>query len=111
MSEQEGEKETVRYLIQYMGGKPDEIVTVPRKWKVTFGSVAPGARHHDERGWTLRFWEAKDKQRAVFANVSQFRMLDDITVERKRSQQELEKIAQNRIVADEEYDKFFLVDV
>lgn len=57
----------------------------PESWKVTFGPLYPGA----QRGWGadpsgglyLRFYEAKDKQRAVFANVLSFRP-EHLTLER-----------------------------
>lgn len=58
-------------------------ITVPASWKVTFGAVVPttksvGASSYGAAGWGLRFWEAADKQRAVYTNVVSFR---DISIE------------------------------
>ena len=46
-------------------------VTVPSSWKVTYGGFNPGAKYGSEPA--LRFYEANDKQRAVFTNVQSFR--------------------------------------
>ena len=51
-------------------------VTVPVSWKVTFGAVVPTSKSvgssYGSGGWGLRFWEAADKQRAVYSNVVAF---------------------------------------
>lgn len=51
-------------------------VTVPDTWKITFGAVVPGKGGGAQFGsFGIRLWEATDKQRAVFANVTSFRDL------------------------------------
>lgn len=51
-------------------------VTVPLAWKVTFGAVVPSSKSvgssYGGGGWGLRFWEAQDRQRAVYSNVVSF---------------------------------------
>lgn len=57
-------------------------VTVPADWKVTFGPVQPGREGYGgDRGYALRFYETKEKQRAVFTDVVSFRDLS-LPVER-----------------------------
>jgi hypothetical protein len=67
-----GKKE---YLVERKSGK--FIVEVPDDWKVTFGAMAPGGKnpYSGHGGWTLRFYETKEKQRAVFTDVVSFRDL------------------------------------
>ena len=49
-------------------------VTVPDSWKITFGAVVPGKGGGAQYGaFGIRLWEAGDKQRAVFTNVTAFR--------------------------------------
>lgn len=67
--------ETTTYFVRRANNK-EQYITVPAAWKVTFGPLAPGSKtFHDyaAKGWTLRFYEAKDKQRAVFTDVFEFR--------------------------------------
>lgn len=53
-------------------------ISVPSTWKVTFGPAVPpspkqqryGGNH--ERSWCLRFYEAENKQRACFTDVTGF---------------------------------------
>jgi hypothetical protein len=56
-------------------------IEVPAEWKITFGMVAPGAKssggYDGHSGWCLRFYESKEKPRAVFTDVKSFR---EITV-------------------------------
>lgn len=58
---------------EIVAGREKYRVTVPDDWKVTFGPVAPGARGYADLA--LRFWEAENKQRAIFRNVDSFRDL------------------------------------
>lgn len=61
------------YLVEFKDGKKKRIM-VPSSWKVTFGPLAPGTRAHNGEGaLALRFYETKEKQRAVFTNVKCFR--------------------------------------
>lgn len=69
---------TTTYLIKATDGEFQ--LTVPSAWKVTFGAMQPGKGggfdgYDGRRGWTLRFYEAENKQRAVFTNVLSFRDL------------------------------------
>src|SRR5215472_17483150 len=48
-------------------------VTVPASWKVTFGPGVPFSNPKNGcTSWALRFYEAKDKQRAIFTDVISF---------------------------------------
>lgn len=68
-------EDTTTYLVNFIDGDKKQI-TVPKSWKVTFGPVVPGSRHP-----TLRFYESKEKQRAAFTDVKNFRdMSMDIKV-------------------------------
>ena len=50
------------------------LVTVPADWKVTFGPVfTPNKGGYGGPENCLRFYEAKDKQRAIFTGVLGFR--------------------------------------
>lgn len=53
-------------------------VKVPSSWKVTFGPFTPGSKGYDSGKPCLRFYEANDKQRAVFTDVRSFR---DLSIE------------------------------
>lgn len=51
-------------------------VTVPADWKVTFGSLVPGSKNHNENssGTTaLRFYAGASQQKACFVGVQEFR--------------------------------------
>ena len=48
-------------------------VTVPEEWKVTFGPLFPGSRGESGGRVGIRFYEGKEKQRAVFVDVVEFR--------------------------------------
>jgi len=58
------------YIIETKGGMLRKV-TVPEAWKVTFGPLMPGTR--GDQALALRFYEAGDKQRAVFVDVKSFR--------------------------------------
>lgn len=63
------------YLLTMEDGKRKKV-TVPASWKVTFGPLVPGGKdtNYNSRGaLSLRFWEGKDLQRAVFTGVASFR--------------------------------------
>ena len=59
----------------YVKNRGEVRIKVPADWKVTFGAACPGGRYAADphNGLCLRFYEAKDKQRAVFQNVIWFR--------------------------------------
>jgi len=59
------------YILECKGGKQRKLV-VPEEWKVTFGPLIPGERH-GQGTLALRFYEGKDKQRAIFTDVQSFR--------------------------------------
>lgn len=58
------------YILECKGGKQRKLV-VPEEWKVTFGPLIPG--REGAGTLALRFYEGKDKQRAIFTDVSSFR--------------------------------------
>jgi len=65
------------YLLEKKNGNVTKV-TVPASWKVTFGPVISGGgdRYGNSEGRTtlaLRFYEAKDRQRAIFTDVKSFR--------------------------------------
>lgn len=64
------------YIINFKNGTKQRI-TVPSDWKVTFGPAAAGNRSDGSGGrimpLALRFYESKDKQRAIFTDVVSFR--------------------------------------
>lgn len=67
------------YLIEFKNGKRQRI-TVPSSWKVTFGPAAAGANSAKYVGegrapmpLALRFYEAENRQRAIFTDVLNFR--------------------------------------
>lgn len=64
-----------RYLVQRKGEQ--FTVDVPEAWKVTYGPLSPGSAGYNDpdKGYVLRFYETKDKQRAVFMGVTEFRDL------------------------------------
>lgn len=71
------------YLVCRKGGN-DQKVTVPSKWKVTFGPLHPGSKSHEaSQTSTLRFYEAANRQRMVITDVVSFRDTA-IKVEEKR---------------------------
>lgn len=84
---------TRRYLIKYKNS-PNEIFEVPEDWKVTYGPLVPGSGYHDNQstGFTLRFYETKDKQRAVFTGVVAFRQLDDVRLLRRVGKDRIKEI-------------------
>ena len=82
VTKQEGKKEeekedTTTYLVEFKNGDKKKI-TVPSKWRVTFGPIARGASkmpHDRTLPIALRFYEDKDRQRAIFTDVMNFRDL------------------------------------
>jgi hypothetical protein len=74
------------YVLELYNGNLRRI-TVPAKWKVTFGPAVPGKPGQtggQERHYALRFYETKDRQRAVFTDVRTFRD-DSISIEERVS--------------------------
>lgn len=71
-------EETKTFVMGLTGGRLRRI-TVPASWKVTFGPCVPGGNKQgytngsDKFGMSLRFYEGKDHQRAVFTDVIWFR--------------------------------------
>jgi hypothetical protein len=80
--------EKKEYLVERKSGK--FTVEVPGDWKVTFGAMAPGGKnpYSGHGGWTLRFYETKEKQRAVFTDVVSFR---DLSIPVKKLVQKVDK--------------------
>lgn len=83
---------TTTYLLT-MSDDTLRKVTVPDTWKVTFGPLVPGSKGiegmNGRAGICLRFYEDKDKQRAVFTDVKSFRDTSIAIEERvTRTQQE-----------------------
>lgn len=81
---EEEKVETTTYLLN-LRGKKRQKVTVPAAWKATFGPLVPGGRSGEI---ALRFYENKEKQRAVFTNVESFRDLSIPVVEEIENIQE-----------------------
>jgi len=67
-------------------------VTVPEEWKVTFGPAARGSNSTSGRTlkmpMALRFYEADNKQRAIFTDVISFRDASILIEEEKTDIQE-----------------------
>lgn len=63
--------QTKTYILELKGGKQRKL-EVPEDWKVTFGPLIPGERGGNGT-LALRFYEGKDKQRAIFTDVQSFR--------------------------------------
>lgn len=63
---------TTTYLIVHDNGDAVQF-TVPSTYKVTFGPLTPGSVSTYGKGEVLRFYEADNKQRAIFRNVAYFR--------------------------------------
>lgn len=61
------------YILECNGGKQRKV-TVPEDWKVTFGPLIPGQQGAGTLA--LRFYEGKEKQRAIFTDVRTFRDAD-----------------------------------
>lgn len=62
------------YILEMVGGKQKRI-TIPESWKVSFGPLVPGTRQVGDGagGATFRVYESKEKQRACFVGVREFR--------------------------------------
>lgn len=62
------------YVMTTTGGGMRRV-TVPAKWKVTFGPLVPPKErdHGSSKGFALRFYEGANQQRAVFTDVIAFR--------------------------------------
>lgn len=79
--------DTKTYICELKGGNTRKI-TVPAKWKITFGNVVPyqgKGGYNGEHRLALRFYEgAKENLRAVFTDVVAIRD-DSIQVIEKRT--------------------------
>jgi hypothetical protein len=63
--------ETKTYLVER--NNETLMVTVPADWKVTFGPIFTPTKGYGGPENCLRFYEAKDRQRAIFTGVRGFR--------------------------------------
>lgn len=78
------------YLIEFKNDKRQKI-TVPSSWKVTFGPAVAGVnkRNSDlQMPMALRFYEAENKQRAIFTDVRSFRDISIMIEEEQINVQE-----------------------
>lgn len=80
------EVEKTTYLLTKKGGT-EQKVSVPSKWRLTFGPTTPYERKNGGYGngqevWALRFYEGT-KLKAIFTDVQSFRELGSITIEEK----------------------------
>lgn len=73
-----GDGGSTTYLIKMADGG-HKRVTVPDRWKVTFGAVSMGAKGMNEKGWCVRFYQGT-KQQAVFLGCKELRS-DKVKVE------------------------------
>jgi hypothetical protein len=76
------------YLLEFESGCDPEFlkVTVPNTWKVTYAPIfmaKSGPQYGGGNEMCLRFYEAENKQRALFRKVKQFREIH-IKIERGR---------------------------
>jgi len=82
------------YILNMKDGTKQKI-TVPSKWKLSFGPLVPGSKGGDYNrhdNLVLRLWEGnKDNQRAVFVGVESWRDTQELAIEveqvEKRQQQ------------------------
>ena len=107
-------EQKVTYEIERLNG--DKLrVTVPAAWKVTFGPVFQSSGRGMGFGspnYALRFYEAENKQRAVFVDVASFRDLSipvqrlDRTVTEEKKAKRGSKIVQasEMAVVDEKWE-------
>ena len=83
------EEKTKTYLVEFKNGA-EKRITVPEEWKVTFGPCVAGGNSNGkfEMPLALRFYETKEKQRAIFTDVRSFRDMDIEVMEKKIVTQE-----------------------
>lgn len=65
------------YIIEFENRQKKRI-TVPSNWRVTFGPATAGSNkpttgYNHNMPMAIRFYEAKEKQRAIFTDVVSFR--------------------------------------
>lgn len=65
-------------------------LTIPASYRITFGYFNPGIQGNDGSRYhphtnrsALRLWESKEKQRACFMDVVEFRDVTEVRVERE----------------------------
>lgn len=72
------------YILNMKDGTKTKI-SVPSKWKLTFGPLVPGSKDYNQNSSSalvLRIYEGnKDNQRAVFTGVESWRDTADLTIE------------------------------
>lgn len=74
------------YEILFKNGKT-KIIDIDEEWKITFGPMVPGSKSAE---LCLRIYESKEKQRALFRDVIEFR---DMSIQMYDSYMENEIIA------------------
>lgn len=74
-------EQKVTYHIIFTNGNEKKI-TIPRAWKVTFGSKHPGGKGYDNES-VLRLYENETRQRAAFVGVQTFVAISEIEMSRK----------------------------
>jgi hypothetical protein len=77
MTTRENKVEMTTYIIEFENHQKRRI-TVPSSWKVTFGPATAGSNkpttgYNHKMPMAIRFYESKDKQRAIFTDVVSFR--------------------------------------
>jgi hypothetical protein len=93
------EREVAEGKTTYLIERHDEQLklTVPSAWKVTFGPAAPprkdGQHYYGGGKFALRFYEAENRQRAIFTDVVSFR---DLALPMERRVTRVEKNATSR---------------
>lgn len=71
------DEEVRRILIKFADRQDNQIIEIPKKWKVTFASVNPASGRDGYReGYCLRVYESGEKLVAVFDSVKSFRDMD-----------------------------------
>ena len=89
MRSKKAELETT-YLLEFKNGERQKI-TVASSWKVTFGPAVAGVnkgRSDLQMPMALRFYEAENKQRAIFTDVVSFRDVAIVIEEERVNTQE-----------------------
>lgn len=97
-------KDMTTYLVVTTQGK--KKVTVPSSWKVTYGPVSPGSKYGGGDN-VLRFYEAENKQRALFTNVREFRDLSIEVVSQKieKRRKSAQVISDNMLESADQYEE------
>jgi len=73
--------QNVTYILNLTNGSVRKIV-IPENWTVTFGPAVPPdmkSSRYDKGAWALRIYAPKKQQRAIFTDVTSFR-IDSIKI-------------------------------